>query len=219
MSENLPMKKPPSQQLQVLWEQNWGRADYTPTWSIHDIRQALSDTVETQWFPPKSIVLDIGCGSGEISAWLAEQNFQVIGVDFSPSAITLASTTYREHPGVLPFQVVDICCDLPPSPCCTALFDRGCLHGLPKALYPDYARVVAAWALPDARFLLLCGINQGGKTEAQLEEQLRSEMLLYLETVFAPFFTITKWEPTFIQRNAPHTPAPGIAVWMIRRHS
>ena len=219
MSANLLEKKPISQQLQTIWEQNWGRSNYTPTWLISEIPQTLADSVADHWFPPQATLLDIGCGSGEIAAWLAEQNFQVIGVDFSPSAITLASTTYREHPGTLSFQVINICRDVPPAPYCTALFDRGCLHGLPKTLYPDYARTVAAWALPDARFLLLCGVNQGEQVDETQEKQLRSEMIDTLEAVFSPYFVIDKWQPTFLQRRAPHKPVPGVAVWMIRRHT
>lgn len=219
MSESLQEQKPLSQQLQGIWEQNWQRANYTPTWLINQIPQALVDSVATRWFPPQATVLDIGCGSGEIAAWLAEQNFHVIGVDFSPTAITRARTTYQEEPDVLAFQVVDICRDVPPAPCCTALFDRGCLHGLPKALYTAYARTVAAWALPTARFLLLCGVNQGEPVDAQRADQLRQEMFVTLAATFAPFFTIAKWEPTVIERNAPRTSVPGVAVWMIRRHA
>jgi len=217
MSEGLQEKKPLSYQLQGFWEQNWQRPNYTPTWLINQIPQTLADSVADQWFPPQATVLDIGCGSGEIAAWLAEQNFGVIGVDFSPTAIAHATTTYQEHRGALAFQVADICRDAPPAPCCMALFDRGCLHGLPKVLYPDYARTVAAWALPDARFLLLCGVNQGEPVDAVRADQLRQAMVVTLEAVFSPFFAITKWEATVIERNAPRTPVPGVAVWMIRR--
>jgi SAM-dependent methyltransferase len=217
MSEALHTQKPLSQQLQALWEQNWQRPNYTPTWLVNQIPAALTDSVASRWFPSGATLLDIGCGSGEIAAWLAAQGFRVIGVDFSPTAIDRARVTYPAEPDLLTFQVTDICRDAPPAPCCNALFDRGCLHGLPKALYPDYVRTVAAWALPQARFLLLCGVNQGEPVDDRHADQLRREMMMTLEAVFLPSFAITKWEPILIDRNAHRTPVPGVAVWMIRQ--
>lgn len=205
-----------AQQLQGLWEQNWQQADYQPSWLSDDIPQALTEAVAMQWFPPGARLLDIGCGSGELSAWLAARSYQVVGVDFSSSAIQRARNTYPEQGGTLSFQVADMCRDAPASPSCSALFDRGCLHGLPKLLYAAYARTVAAWALPNAHFLLLCGVNQGEQVSNVQEAQLRNEMCATLETIFSPYFVIHKQQPAIIQRRAPRKPAPGLALWMIR---
>jgi len=51
----------------------------------------------------KSVVLDIGCGSGHHVAKLAEKNINVIGIDISPSMINKAKENY---PG-LTFEVAD----------------------------------------------------------------------------------------------------------------
>jgi 2-polyprenyl-3-methyl-5-hydroxy-6-metoxy-1,4-benzoquinol methylase len=42
--------------------------------------------------PSNSSVLDIGCGSGEITAWLAQNGFKVVGIDFAQSAIEKAKS-------------------------------------------------------------------------------------------------------------------------------
>jgi SAM-dependent methyltransferase len=43
--------------------------------------------------PPARIV-DLGCGTGWTSAFLAQCGYEVLGVDFSPEAIAVASTTH-----------------------------------------------------------------------------------------------------------------------------
>ena len=62
-------------------------------------------------YPPSSPILDVGCGSGDLSIYLAQLGYQVLGIDFVEKAITNA----REKVGSLPapvkllldFQVAD----------------------------------------------------------------------------------------------------------------
>lgn len=204
---------------QMVWEKGWSRPDFSPSFRITKIPAEIQEAVESGWFPAGASLLDIGCGSGEIAAWLAERNFNVLGIDFSQSAIQKAKSAASEMPGRLEFKVVDVCRDTSASPQFNALLDRACLHGLPKTLYSDYVKTVASWAIPGARFLLLCGINQGVRREEQEEKKLQEQMIDYLESVFSPMFEIRRVEATFLERRPPKVPAPGLAVWMIRRPS
>jgi SAM-dependent methyltransferase len=52
-------------------------------------------------YPPASPILDLGCGSGDLSIYLAQLGYQVIGIDFVERAIASA----REKAGSLPAQV------------------------------------------------------------------------------------------------------------------
>lgn len=47
---------------------------------------------------PNEKVLDIGCGRGEVAIWLAKQGCQVVGIDYSASAIKLANKALLLQP-------------------------------------------------------------------------------------------------------------------------
>ena len=58
-------------------------------------------------------VLDLGCGSGPYSIWLAERCAQVIGLDLSPIMVSLAQERARERSVQADFRVADIRDPLP----------------------------------------------------------------------------------------------------------
>ncbi|MBU6452322.1 MAG: methyltransferase domain-containing protein [Cyanobacteria bacterium REEB67] len=53
-------------------------------------------------------VLDLGCGSGWLSVYLARQDFEVVGVDVSKQAIALAETWALQEDLKIAFSVADI---------------------------------------------------------------------------------------------------------------
>lgn len=58
---------------------------------------------------PGDCVLELGCGSGGISAYIAEQTgAHLTGIDFIPEAIRQAKFRYRSRQKTLNFQVMDI---------------------------------------------------------------------------------------------------------------
>jgi cyclopropane fatty-acyl-phospholipid synthase-like methyltransferase len=81
----------------------------TPPWDIGAPQPAMSALLEK--YPPTSPVLDVGCGSGDLSIYLAQLGHQVVGVDFVESAIASAREKLRSlHPEVahfLNFMVAD----------------------------------------------------------------------------------------------------------------
>jgi len=52
----------------------------------------------------KSVILDVGCGTGHHVAKLSEKNLNVVGIDISPSMISQAKTNYPNYD----FQVGDV---------------------------------------------------------------------------------------------------------------
>lgn len=44
----------------------------------------------------RSPVLDIGCGAGDLSLWLASKGYEVLGIDYVPKAIELARKKAKE---------------------------------------------------------------------------------------------------------------------------
>ena len=80
-----------------------------PPWDIGAPQPAMSALLGR--YPPGSPILDVGCGSGDLSIYLAQLGYQVLGIDFVEKAIANA----WEKAGTLPapvkllldFQVAD----------------------------------------------------------------------------------------------------------------
>ncbi|WKE73689.1 class I SAM-dependent methyltransferase [Streptomyces sp. WP-1] len=53
-------------------------------------------------------VLDVGCGTGELSARMADWGMRVTGLDFSLAAITSARDTHPDREGLLDFCLYDV---------------------------------------------------------------------------------------------------------------
>ncbi len=69
-------------------------------------------------------VLDVGCGTGDNSIWLAQNRFQVIGTDVSDIAIEKASKANVE----CDFILVDFLKKKIEGTPFGFVFDRGCFH-------------------------------------------------------------------------------------------
>ena len=73
-----------------------------PPWDIGTPQPAMSALLAK--YPPTSPVLDVGCGFGDLSIYLAQLGHQVVGIDFVETAITNA----REKMGSLPPEVASL---------------------------------------------------------------------------------------------------------------
>jgi SAM-dependent methyltransferase len=74
----------------------------TPPWEIGASQPAMSALLNK--YPPTGPILDLGCGSGDLSIYLAQLGFQVLGIDFVEKAIVNA----REKAGSFPAQVAQL---------------------------------------------------------------------------------------------------------------
>lgn len=74
-------------------------------------------------------VADVGCGTGRISRFLAEEGARVVGYDFSPATVEIAYGESVSIRGELSFEVADVTSGL--LPCAPGFFDLvltvGCL--------------------------------------------------------------------------------------------
>ncbi len=73
-------------------------------------------------------VLDIGCGTGDNSIWLAQNRFQVIGTDVSDIAIEKAKEKASKAGVKCDFMLVDFLKKKIQGAPFGFVFDRGCFH-------------------------------------------------------------------------------------------
>jgi len=127
-----------------------------PPWDIGTPQPAMSALLEK--YPPTDLILDVGCGSGDLSIYLAQLGHQVVGIDFVETAITKAQEKIGSLPpevaSLLNFQVADA---LKPSLLeqrFGAVVDSGFLHLFNPDQCDHFIEELALTLLPHARYYL-----------------------------------------------------------------
>jgi methyl halide transferase len=102
--------------------------------------------------------LDIGCGTGDNSIWLAQQNFQVVGTDTSEIAIEKAREKALRANLKCTFILVDFLKNKIEGAPFGFAFDRGCFHSFNSDEDRQrFAKNVAAHLERDGLWLTLVG--------------------------------------------------------------
>ena len=130
-------------------------------WDSDDPDANLVEFVRSHRLAPCP-VLDIGCGTGTHSLWLAEQGFDVLGVDLSELAVQRAQEKAAGQSGRCRFEVLDILAHAPPSSPFELVFDRGCFHVFDE--HDERARFAARVAealTAQGQWLSLIGSTEG----------------------------------------------------------
>src|ERR1700757_1582905 len=85
------------------------RVGFTP-WDGHPQPKSLQDLVEGNDSPalPAATALDIGCGTGDTSIYLAQHGWQVTGVDFVPRALAKARAKAQARQVSVNFVQADV---------------------------------------------------------------------------------------------------------------
>jgi cyclopropane fatty-acyl-phospholipid synthase-like methyltransferase len=138
------------------------RVGFAP-WDGHPLPQALRDLVEGTAALPVGTALDLGCGTGDSSIYLAKHGWTVTGVDFVAKALDKARAKASADKVAVEFERADVTrlsteavgsnFDL--------IVDSGCLHGMSAEDRDAYVREVSAVAAPDARLLIVAFVPGG----------------------------------------------------------
>jgi len=125
-------------------------------WDIGEPQPAMVSLLSD--FPPSGPVLDLGCGSGDLAIFLAQQGLSVLGIDFADAAIQharqKAASLPAEIAGLLEFQVADA---LHPSLLgreFAAVMDSGFFHLFTPEQCDRLVEELAATLLPGGRLYL-----------------------------------------------------------------
>ena len=98
--------------------------------------------------------LDLGCGEGVYTVYLAQQGFSVVALDFVAAALA-AARTRADHAGVeVELRECDVVEYEAPSPFDVVL-DSGCLHHLPKGKVGAYRARLDKWLAPGGDYVLV----------------------------------------------------------------
>ncbi len=130
-------------------------------WEI-GVRTELKELVESGRLRPApgETAIDLGCGTGANTLFLAESGWETVGVDFSPVAVDKARARAREAGGFdnLRFVVGDLSgttlqgAEGPFD----FLLDYGTLDDLQEPHRTRMAQLITRIAAPNARFLMWC---------------------------------------------------------------
>ena len=153
---------------------------FTP-WDGHALstrlRELIEGTVDTPALPPEA-ALDVGCGTGDSSVYLARHGWHVTGVDFVPKALDKARAKARAAGVPVDFIHADVT-HLSQAWLDTTfqlIVDNGCLHGMSDGDRDLYVREITAAAAPGARLLIVAAKPGGpigflGLDQAEVEHR------------------------------------------------
>lgn len=96
--------------------------------------------------------LDVGCGAGSFSIWLAKHGFDVTGIDFSAAALDLARESAKAANADVRFERADVLewrgegFDV--------VLDSGCLHSVLPRQRARYRQRLFEWLAPGGDYVL-----------------------------------------------------------------
>ena len=132
------------------------RLGFVP-WDGHPLAKSLQNVIEGDGALAPGTALDLGCGTGDSSIYLAKHGWLVTGIDFVAKAVEKAQAKARASEVTVNFVRADVTrlstegigsnFDL--------IVDNGCLHGMSAEDRDAYVREVTAVAAPGARLLLV----------------------------------------------------------------
>lgn len=137
--------------------------------------ESLAAWVEAGWLAPGR-ALDLGCGNGRNSVFLARHGFAVEGVDLSAKAVAWAREQAAQA-GVNVTLHTRSVFDLELAPGAYDLvYDSGCFHHIAPHRRPGYVQRVATLLKPGGHFGLTCFRPEGGSALTDLQVYQRRSL-------------------------------------------
>jgi SAM-dependent methyltransferase len=192
---------------EIDWDEAYreqGFFEGPPPWNIGEPQPELAALIDAGRF--RSEVLDAGCGFAEISLALAAQNYIVVGIDLTPTAVAAATKAAEERGlSTANFAQDDITTFTGYDDRFNTVVDSGLLHSLPVEKRDDYLRAVHRAAAPGASLFILAFATGAFPPERDFpgpnpftEDELRDAVSKYWE--------IDEIRPAFIHANVVAVP-------------
>lgn len=131
------------------------RVGFTP-WDGHALPERLRRLVEGPDALPPARAIDLGCGTGDTSIYLARHGWDVTALDFVEIALKRARAKAAAANVAVKWIQGDVTRlgSYGVAPGIRLCVDSGCLHGLPADVRDQYVRELTAIAAPDATLVI-----------------------------------------------------------------
>ena len=147
--------------------------------------------------------LDIGCGNGDNSIWLAQKHFQVTGTDISEIAIKKAKEKASKSDVKCTFLVVDFFRNRIENEPFDFVFDRGCFHTFDSDKERKrFAKNVASNLEKDGLWLSLIGSADERRQGSGPPQRTANDIVVAVE----PYFEILSLTSSHFSSNRPNPP-------------
>lgn len=163
-------------EFSIQWNERYQNNDVP--WDSRSVSPELKRVLIEQHIEPGRAV-ELGCGTGTNSVYLAEKGFEVTAVDFSERAIETAAIKADQAGVDIRFVLSDVCdLHLAVQPY-DFLFDRGCYHCVRKVNLDGFRETLRKNTKPGTLWLSLSG-NCNEQYDEHIpkvsEEEIRSEL-------------------------------------------
>jgi methyl halide transferase len=139
---------------EISWDSHYQSG--TPPWETGQPSSELARVITQEKIQPCRVI-DLGCGTGINAVWLAQQGFDVTGVDVTPLAIEKARQRAAAAGATVRFVLADLLDwreNYEPFP---FFFDRGCYHAVRQIDVRAYLRTLQRITAPGSLGLVLTG--------------------------------------------------------------
>lgn len=140
--------------IESFWDLAYREGDYVEHWESPHPPQELAAILAAETIPPGGAVLDVGCGAGRETIFLAQCGFRAIGVDLSREALKIARRRSTAAGIEVDWRRGDVR-DLPVDDnSVDFVTDRGCFHVIDREDRPRVALELDRVLRPGGSILL-----------------------------------------------------------------
>jgi len=166
-------------------------------WTRTEPQQELIELVKSRKIKPGKVI-DIGCGEGFLSIYLASKGFDVLGIDLSERAIQYAKENAANRGVNVRFVAMDIADLSKLKEKFDFALEWGVMHHIMPPQRPQYVRDVANLLNQNGKYLSVCFNEQspefGGPGKKYRESPLGTKLYYSsqneLQELFKPHFYI-----------------------------
>jgi 2-polyprenyl-3-methyl-5-hydroxy-6-metoxy-1,4-benzoquinol methylase len=180
-------------------------------WHSEDPSPFLVEAIKKRNKPGKA--LDLGCGAGVFSVYMAKQGYDVTGIDFIPEALAMAKKLADQNNVRINFKEQDIL-TWNPTEKFDIILDSGCLHTISDK--HTFKKKIVTWLSEDGHFILGHFGRRNFFDWRPVGPIRRSKESL--EKLFQPELVLKKYEQR-VEENVPMPIGPTVqlqSLWFTR---